>query len=230
MRVVLSIQEGKISSATPLRRLWTYSRDNNFCKAFREVGRVIGTVQLLRFLSGPQLRRRTTAETSKVESCNRFSDWCRFGNHGVIAASDPDEQEKILKFSTLLTNAVIFRTILDMMTAVRELIADGWSITLEDLAVLSPYLAARIQRFGVYATDEITTRRPCCPGRPPTCRRAESMHPAIWAHLGRASRRQPHPNRARVARGTDGLQPALPAAGQRQQRGTANTRPAHPAA
>jgi TnpA family transposase len=52
---------------------------------------VIGTVQLLRFLSDPQLRRRTTAETNKVESCNRFSDWRRFGNHGVIAANDPDE-------------------------------------------------------------------------------------------------------------------------------------------
>jgi len=156
MPVVLSIQEGKISSATLLRRLSTYSRHNNFYKAFREVGRVIRTVQLLRFLSDPQLRRRTTAETSKVESCNRFPDWCRFGNHGVIAANDPDEQEKILKFSTLLTNAVIFHTTLDMMTAVRELIADGWSITLEDLAVLSPDLTARIQRFGVYATDEIT--------------------------------------------------------------------------
>ena len=156
MRVVLSIQEGKISSATLLRWLSTYSRHNNFYKAFREVGRVIRTVQLLRFLSDPQLRRRTTAQTNKAESYNRFSDWCRFGNHGVIAANDPDEQEKILKFSTLLTNAVIFHTTLDMMTAVRELIADGWSITLEDLAVLSPYLTARIQRFGVYATDEIT--------------------------------------------------------------------------
>jgi TnpA family transposase len=155
MRVVLSIQEGKISSATLLRRLSTYSRRNNFYKAFREVGRVIRTVQLLRFLSDPQLRRRTTAETNKVESYNRFSSWCRFGNAGVIADNDPDEQEKILKFSTLLTNAVIFHTTLDMMTAIRELVAEGWEITMEDLAVLSPYLTARIQRFGVYATDEV---------------------------------------------------------------------------
>jgi TnpA family transposase len=138
MRVVLSIQEGKISSATLLRRLSTYSRRNNFYKAFREVGRVIRTVQLLRFLSDPQLRRRTTAETNKVESYNRFSSWCRFGNAGVIADNDPDEQEKILKFSTLLTNAVIFHTTLDMMTAIRELVAEGWEITMEDLAVLSP--------------------------------------------------------------------------------------------
>ena len=183
MRVVLSIQEGKISSATLLRRLSTYSRHNNFYKAFRrEVGRVIRTVQLLRFLSDPQLRRRTTAETNKAESYNRFSDWCRFGNHGVIAADDPDEQEKILKFSTLLTNAVIFHTTLDMMTAVRELIADGWSITLEDLAVLSPYLTARIQRFGVYATDEITlTPMPTTPTSALTWPRPADTHPSTAA-------------------------------------------------
>ena len=156
MRVVLSIAEGKISSATLLRRLSTYSRRNNYYKAFREVGRVIRTIQLLRFLSDPKLRRRTTAATNKVESYNKFSTWCRFGNSGVIADNDPEEQEKIVKFSTLLTNAVIFHTTLDMMMVIRELISEGWEITAEDLAVLSPYLAARIQRFGVYATDEIT--------------------------------------------------------------------------
>ena len=60
----------------------------------------------------------------------------------MIADNDPEEQEKILKFSTLLTNAVIFHTTLDMMTAVRELIAEGRTITEQDLAVLSPYLTA----------------------------------------------------------------------------------------
>src|SRR5205807_9004155 len=105
--------------------------------------------------SDAQLRKRTTAETNKVESYNNFSSWCRFGNAGVIAANDPAEQEKILKFSTLMTNAVIFHTTVDMMTVIRELIAEGWQITPADLAVLSRYVTARIQRFGVYATDEI---------------------------------------------------------------------------
>ena len=73
----------------------------------------------------------------------------------MIADNDPGEQEKILKFSTLLTNAVIFHTTLDVMTVIRELIAEGWEITPEDLAVLSPYLTARIQRFRVYATEEV---------------------------------------------------------------------------
>jgi hypothetical protein len=156
MRVVLSVAAGKISSVTLLRRLSTYSRRNNFYKAFREVGRVIRTIQLLRYLSDPQLRRRTTAATNKVESYNNFSAWCRFGNEGRVRDNDPAEQEKQVKFSTLLTNAVIFHTTLDMMAVLRQLAADGWEIKPEDLAVLSPYLTMRINRFGVYATDEIS--------------------------------------------------------------------------
>jgi TnpA family transposase len=87
----------------------------------REVGRVIRTVQLLRFLSDPQLRARTTAATNKAESYNNFAAWCRSGNGGVIADNDPDEQEKIVKFSTLLTNCVVFHTTVDIMAVLRDL-------------------------------------------------------------------------------------------------------------
>jgi hypothetical protein len=38
----------------------------------------------------------------------------------------------------------------------RQLAAEGWEIKPEDLAVLSQYLTMRINRFGVYATDEIS--------------------------------------------------------------------------
>jgi hypothetical protein len=56
----------------------------------------------------------------------------------------------------LLTNAVIFHTTLDMMAVLRQLAAEGWEISPADLAVLSPYQTMRINRFGVYATDEIS--------------------------------------------------------------------------
>ncbi|MFD7925734.1 Tn3 family transposase [Streptomyces sp. NPDC059742] len=69
------------------------SRKNATYAAFREVGRVIRTVQLLRYLSDAPLRRRVTAPTNKVESFNRFSQWIGFGNRGVIAGNDPIEQE-----------------------------------------------------------------------------------------------------------------------------------------
>ena len=155
MQVVLSIREGKLSSSLLLRRLGTESRKNNIYKAFREVGRVIRTITLLRFISDPELRECTTAATNKAESYNEFSAWLRFGNEGVIAENDPDEQEKVIKFNALVANCVIFHTTLDMMAAVRQLIAEGWTVASEDLAAMSPFITERIKRFGEYSLDDL---------------------------------------------------------------------------
>src|SRR4029450_10453642 len=42
-----------------------------------------------------------------------------------------------------------------MMEVIRQLVAEGWQVTAEDLAQLSPYLTSHILRFGAYATDEL---------------------------------------------------------------------------
>jgi TnpA family transposase len=54
----------------------------------------------------------------------RFSQWLHFGNRGVIADNDPAEQEKAMKFNSLLTNAVIFHQAVDIAQVVRELQAE----------------------------------------------------------------------------------------------------------
>ncbi|MEV5400800.1 Tn3 family transposase [Streptomyces sp. NPDC057413] len=123
--------------------------------AFHEVGRVIRTVQLLRYLSDPALRRRVTAATNKTEACNGFSQCIGFGNRGVIADNDPVEQEKAMKFNALLTNAVIFHNALDIAEIVRQLLEEGWTIDPEDLAHIAPYLTEHINRFGEYSTHEL---------------------------------------------------------------------------
>ncbi|MFD0395360.1 transposase [Streptomyces nogalater] len=155
MRVAVSVREGAISSSTLLKRLRSGSRKNATYTAFREVGRVIRTVQLLRYLTDAPLRRRVTAATNKVESFNRFSQWVGFGNRGVIADNDPVEQEKAMKFNALLTNAVIFHNALDIAEIVRQLLEEGWTIEPEDLAHISPYLTEHINRFGEYSTHEL---------------------------------------------------------------------------
>ena len=158
MQIAISIREGTISSAVLLRRLRSGSRRNATYVAFREVGQVIRTVQLLRFLSDGSLRRRVTAATNKVEAFNNFCQWLFFGKHGVIADNDPDEQEKTMKFNALLSNCVIFHTTLELMEVIRQLQAEGWSIDPADLAEISPYITEPIRRFGEYSTDELDLR------------------------------------------------------------------------
>jgi TnpA family transposase len=155
MQVAISISEGRISSATLMRRLRSNSRKNRIYKVFREVGRSVRTVALLRYLADPQLRARITAATNKVESYNGFSHWLAFGNNGVLADNDPAEQEKLIKLNTLLANLVIFHNALDIMDVVRKLVAEGWLITADQLGAMSPYIRAHISRFGAYATDDL---------------------------------------------------------------------------
>ena len=92
--------------------------------------------------------------TNKVESYNDFSAWLAFAAEG-IARNDSAEQEKIIKFNTLLANCVIFHTAIDMTAVVRALIAEGRQVDLGDLADMAPYITERIKRFGEYPIDEL---------------------------------------------------------------------------
>lgn len=156
MQVAISISEGRLSSATLMRRLRSNSRKNRIYKVFREVGRSVRTVALLRYLADPHLRARITAATNKVESYHGFAQWLSFGNNGVLADNDPAEQEKLVKLNTLLANLVIFHNALDIMDVVRGLVAEGWLVTADQIGAMSPYLRAHISRFGAYATDDLT--------------------------------------------------------------------------
>ncbi|WP_181009219.1 Tn3 family transposase [Streptomyces sp. SM11] len=131
------------------------SKENATYAVFREVGRVIRTVQLLRYLCDPALRRRVTAATNNKEAFNGFSQWIGFGNRGVIVDNDPVEQEKAMKFNVLLTNVVIFHNALDIAEIVRQLLEEGWTTEQDDLARISPYPTEHINRFGEYSTHEL---------------------------------------------------------------------------
>jgi TnpA family transposase len=153
LRVVLSIQAGKVLPSTLLRKLTNYSRKNKLYQAFRELGRVVRTVFLLEYIADPQLRRQITAATNKVEAFNGFSAWLFFGGEGMITDSAPEEQEKRIKYKEVIANAVILQNVVDMTQVLRTLSEEGVGISREMAAGLSPYLTRNIKRFGDYTLD-----------------------------------------------------------------------------
>jgi TnpA family transposase len=93
--------------STLLHKLNHYSRKNRLFKAFQELGRVIRTLYLLRYISDMPMRRQVTDATNKAESFHRFSSWLRFGAQGVITHNAPEEHEKRVKYTDLLANALM---------------------------------------------------------------------------------------------------------------------------
>jgi TnpA family transposase len=153
MQVVLSIKAGKILPSTLLRKLGNYSRKNRLYLAYRELGRVVRTVFLLKYISDPKLRAEIQAETNKVESFNGFIKWIHFGGEGTLRENDPEEQDKLMKYKLLVADAVIFQNVIDQTRIIQELLTEGYKVTAEDLKFLSPYLTAHIKRFGEYVLD-----------------------------------------------------------------------------
>lgn len=153
LRVVLSIKAGKITASTLLRKLGTYSKKNRLYQAFRELGRVIRTEFLLKYLASAELRSLIQAATNKSEAFNGFAQWVAFGGDGTIASNDRDEQRKIIKYNHLVANCVIFYNVFSLSRVLHDLQREGYPLDAAELAALSPYLRPHINRFGRYDLD-----------------------------------------------------------------------------
>jgi TnpA family transposase len=152
MQVVLSIQAGRVIPSMLLRKLGTYSQKSRLYRAFRELGRVERTLFLLRYVSNPDIRRSIRAETTKIEAFNDFLDWVSFGGP-VIKSGDPVEQEKQLKYASLVGNAIMLANVADMTGVLSSMATDGHPVTPSLVARLSPYMREHIRRFGQYVLD-----------------------------------------------------------------------------
>ncbi|MCP3656695.1 MAG: Tn3 family transposase [Herbaspirillum sp.] len=153
LRVVISIKAGKIAPSTILRRLGTASRKNKLYYAFRELGRVIRTQFLLKYINDAELRKTINAATVKSEEFNDFVKWLFFGGDGIISENIRHEQRKVVKYNHLVANMVILHNVHGMSRILKELQAKGYVLTEEILRSTAPYRREHINRFGEYPLD-----------------------------------------------------------------------------
>ena len=150
LRVVLSIQTGKISSAILLRKLGNDSRKNRLYQAFQELGPVVRTVFLLQYISDRQLRQQITAVQEKEQAYHGFALWSFFAGEKVIAQIITGiKQEKIIKYNDLIANAVAFHNTVDLTERLCQLKRQGYLILREDVAALSRYRTGKFSVLGI---------------------------------------------------------------------------------
>jgi hypothetical protein len=157
IQVLLSIQAGRVLPSMLLRGLGTYNRHSLLYRAFRKLGRVERTQFLLRYISNTEVRRIIRAETTNIEIYNDFLDWVSFGGP-VIKSGVSVEQEKQLKYASLVANTIMLPNVADMTKVLSNMAAEGRAVTPALVARTNPYLRGHILRFGQHALDMAT----CC--------------------------------------------------------------------
>ncbi len=150
LRVALSIKMGKVSASTIIRRLGTDGIRNKLFYAFRELGRVMRTKFLLEYISDIEMRELINSATCKSEEYNNFMQWVFFYNNGMIRENQLNEQNKIIKFNHLVSNMVILHNVNNMTKIIRTLKKEGFDVSPELLAGLSPYRWEHINLLGLY--------------------------------------------------------------------------------
>lgn len=153
MRVAVSVKTGHLLPSDILRRLNSSSRKNKMYFAFRELGRVVRTMFLLRFISDVDLRRMIQAATNKSERFNQFVQWISFGGDSVIAENTRDEQRKFIKYNHLVANLLVFHNLVTLSSALERLRQAGLNASDDAIATLTPYQTEHINRFGNYIVN-----------------------------------------------------------------------------
>ena len=64
-----------------------------------------------------------------------------------------EEQEKQVKYTGLLTSCVILDNTVEISAALNTLAREGYLLTIDEVAALSPYQTRHIKRFGNYEID-----------------------------------------------------------------------------
>jgi hypothetical protein len=107
----------------------------------------------LQCLASVELRQIVQEVQNKNEAFNRFAKWIGFGSGGVLTTNNREEQLKLIKYNHLVSNCLIFYTTSVITRILHELVQEGYPVTPEAVAALSPYLTWHIDRFGRYEVN-----------------------------------------------------------------------------
>jgi len=101
-------------------------------------------------LAGKNVGTPITKTTNIAERYNQFCEWIRFASGGLMAENDPEEQQKRVRYTDIVANALMLRNVADVTDALEKLKQRGYPVQPEEVAHLSAYMTEHLQRFGEY--------------------------------------------------------------------------------
>jgi len=77
----------------------------------------------------------------------------KFGAKKTSPRQDPEQMEKAMLYTSLITNSMILQNIVDLTQTCQNLEKEEYKIHRECLERMSPYLTEQYKRFGEFFVD-----------------------------------------------------------------------------
>lgn len=152
-RIAASLNQGWVTASLLVAKLQAQTRQSAFTKALVEHGRAVRTLFLLRYLPDPTYRREISRQLNKGESFHALRQRIFFGNHGQVRRADLDAQSDQANALSLVTAAVTCWNTVYIAEVVERLRREGWEVTNDQLARVSPTMSRHINPYGEYHFD-----------------------------------------------------------------------------
>lgn len=145
-----SMEAGHSTASVVLKRLVSTGADNDLYRANRELGRVLKTEFVLRYMSEPALRRRVRRGLNKIEQLHALSRDVFYARHGRIAARDFAQQLNSCSCLTIVVACIIYWQAREMSRIVKETVREGRPVDVSLLARVSPIEWDNVVLYGQY--------------------------------------------------------------------------------
>ena len=151
LRLAGSLKLGLVQAGGLMRTLQTHDRPTPLARALEELGRIIKTLYMLRYIDDEAYRRRILTQLNRGEGRHELARIIFHGKRGELRQRYREGQEDQLGALGLVVNAVILWNTIYMDAALAELRAEGFDVRDEDVARLSPLGHGHLNVLGRYA-------------------------------------------------------------------------------
>lgn len=150
LRVAGSLKQGWVTASLFIGKLRSFPEPNRLLQALQEYGRLIKTLFILRYLNQEDYRRRINRQLNRGESIHALRRFLLFARQGELRRRKQEELANQSHCLTLVTNAVIVWNTIYIAAVLEYLKQEGYPISEEDIAHLSPARFEHINPYGKY--------------------------------------------------------------------------------
>ena len=154
-----SLKLGWVTASLLISKLQAGARENVLSRALRDLGRLVKTQFILRWIENQDYRRRIHRQLNKGEALHALRRFLFFAHEGKVQRRQADQQTNQILCLNLVTNAIVTWNTVYMNAAIDRLRAEGRIGRDIDLGHLSPARYGHVNPYGKYRF-EIEARAP----------------------------------------------------------------------
>ncbi len=150
IRLVASLKDRLAPAHVVMQRLANAPAADRLAGALSQLGRLIKTIHILRYIHEEPLRQAIQLQLNRGEFRHTLAKWIFFANQGDFRTGEYEEIMNKASCLSLLSNAVLVWNTMHMSRIAKQLRAAGHAVRDEDLARVSPLAHAHTIPSGSY--------------------------------------------------------------------------------